>query len=317
MEQQDSTRRNKEEMDLLDIIKILWQWFVLYIWKPFVYLFRFGLNKWWLLIIFGILGFVASYLYSEYHPIYQGFIIYQNNAGISSDFITEIDQLSKSSKDNISKKLGIPMKSLDELRAIAPHYIYSVDSSLTAHIIDYDNEYLNKDKKIVINNRFCVEIQMYDKNFYDGWESGFVDYFNKNKYFSDLKKKYITSVKTNIGVLEEEIAKLDSLREIEYFENSRKDISITSVGTISMSPQTKLLHRDIMSLKSELQSNKNTLIYDQDVVSVVASMQVNQLPYNFWKMTYKKFVFFGVVIGFLLLLFWEYRKKIFNFIMMK
>ena len=317
MEQQDSTNKNKEEMDLIDVIKIVWHWFVLYICKPFVYLFRFGFNRWWQLIIFGILGFAASYMYSEFRPIYQGFVVYQTNTGISSDFITEIDQLSKSSLDNISTKLEIPEKSIVELRSIAPHYVYSVDSLLTSHIIDYYDEYLNKNKKIVINNRFCVEIRMYDKSCFDDWESGFVNYFNKNKFFSDLKKKDIANVKTRIGVLEEEIEKLDSLRQIEYFENSRKNVSITSVGTISTSPETKLLHKDILSLKSELQSNKNRWIYDTDVLSVVVPMQVNQLPYNTWLKTYKVFVFFGVFIGLVLLLLWDNRKKIYNFIVIK
>lgn len=314
--EQDFTNKNKKEMDLIDVIKILWHWFVLYICKPFVCLFRFGLNKWWQLIIFGILGFVASYMYSEFHPIYKGFVIYQTNTGISSDFITEISQLSKSSLDNISTKLGIPEKSIVELRSIAPHYIYS-DSLFTSHIIDYDDKYLNKNKKIVINNRFCVEIRMYDKSCFDDWESGFVNYFNKNKFFSDLKKKDIDNVKTRIGVLEEEIEKLDSLRQIEYFENSRKNVSITSIGTISTSPETKLLHNDILSLKSELQSNKNRLIYDTDVLSVVVPMQVNKLPYNTWLKTYKVFVFVGVFIGLVLLLLWDNRKKIYNFIVIK
>jgi hypothetical protein len=59
------------------------------------------------------------------------------------------------------------------------------------------------------------------------------------------------------------------------------------------------------------------LIYETDVLSVVVPMQVNQLPYNTWLKTYKVFVFVGVFIGLVLLLLWDNRKKIYNFIVIK
>ena len=73
------TENTQKELDLIDLIKICWGWFVSYIWKPFLTLFRFAIRKWWVVLLSALVGFGISYAISTFLPRYVGTIIYENN----------------------------------------------------------------------------------------------------------------------------------------------------------------------------------------------------------------------------------------------
>jgi hypothetical protein len=148
------------------------------------------------------------------------------------------------------------------------------------------------------------------------WGDAIVKYFNNHPYIQNANSMRIAELKNNITILQDEIVMLDSLREIEYLENSRRTILVNDKSGRDMivREQPRLLHNDVLDLHNRIMHMQNSLTYMSDPVEVISPMSLNAMPLTHWTVTYKKYIFLSIVLMYGLLLVWHFRKEIITFV---
>jgi hypothetical protein len=307
---------NKNEYDLLDLVNWGFQLFKKYIWSPFLFLVRFGLKKWYFLLLAAFIGFGLSvWVPKFYKTIYSGQMIIKTRVCQSSDYVNLLQAISRETAPVIMSRMDVPVTAMRAYRGILPHYVYPMDTLRTGYIVDKTNQKLNSDKSL-LPNVFAVEVRSIDSSTIRLWGDAIVKYFNNHPYIQNANSMRIAELKNNITILQDEIVMLDSLREIEYLENSRRTILVNDKSGRDMivREQPRLLHNDVLDLHNRIMHMQNSLTYMSDPVEVISPMSLNAMPLTHWTVTYKKYIFLSIVLMYGLLLVWHFRKEIVSFV---
>ena len=305
---------NNKEYDLLDLIKWCWSVFVQYVWRPLVFLCRFGLKKWYFLLAAALFGVLLSVLL----PLciikkYSGTMLVQAHVGQSSDYVNLLSVLNEEDRLLMSQKLNMPVSDLTSLVRILPHYVYPMDSLGVGYDINFDDED-GFSKYPVLRSVFCVEVEAYDSLFLRNISQSIINYLQNDDYVKTSNEIRLHNVHNNIAVLKNELVMLDSLRKIEYLEKSRKSIAVPNSQTgVMMQQQTRLMHDDIIGLSARLSSFENILVYNKEPLKVITPMSIGALPLNHWTKKFIKYALICVALTYVGLLVWNFRKEIIHF----
>lgn len=305
----------KNEYDLLDLITWCWKVFLRYAWNPFLFLVRFGLKKWYFLLLAAGIGFALAYFIPKcYKTTYSGQMIVKARVCQSSDYVNSLQALGTESGKVIMSKLGVPANAMRSYRGIFPHYVYPMDTLSTGYVVDQKNNCLNSGKSVV-SNLFAVEVRSTDSATIRLWGDAFVNYFKKDPYIQNANNIRLAELRNNIKVLQNELTLLDSLRTIEYLENSKHTIMLNGKqgGNMLIREQTRLMHNDLLDLHNRILYMQNSLTYLSEPVDVISPMSLNAVPLTHWTTTYKKYMVLSVFLMYGLLLVWHFRKEIISF----
>lgn len=307
---------NKSEYDLLDLVRWATQFFKAYIWTPFLFLVRFGLKKWYYLLLAVLVGFGMSiWIPKFYKTTYSGQMIIKTRVCKSSDYVNLLQAIGKESAKVIINKFDVPVVAMRTYRGMFPHYVYPLDTLNTGYVVDAKNKKLNSNNSVV-PHLFAVEVRSSDSSTIRLWGDAIVNYFKKDKYIENANNIRLAELKNNIVVLQNEINLLDSLREIEYLENSRKTYMLNerSGRDMLVREQPRLMHNEVLDLQNRIMNMQNALTYLSEPVEVISPMSLNATPLTHWTKTYKKYIAISVFLMYGWLLIWNYRKKIISFV---
>ncbi len=309
---------HKKEYDLLDLIKWGVELFNRYVFSPILFLVRFALKKWYFMLLAVLIGLGVAILLPEYfNPVYSGNMLVKVRVGQSSDYISTLQSLSKESGDVIMKNLKVPANAIVSYRGLFPSYVYPTDTLNTGYKVELKNKTSQKEGIPVVSDIFAVEVRSKDSSTIRLWGDAIVNYFKNDPYVHKENQMRLSGLRHNIEVIQNEIAKLDSLRNIEYFENSRKSIPInenSSAMSMLFRKQPQLIYKDIIELNEKMLGYQNILDYSSEPIEVISPMALNATPPTHWRLTYKKYVFVSVLLMYCLLLVFTYRKEIVAFI---
>jgi hypothetical protein len=237
--------------------------------------------------------------------------------GQSSDYINALQSLSEESPSMIMKKMNLPVEAMSSYRGMLPYYVFPTDTLNTGYVIDRERQLVKKEGTAVVSDVFGVEVRSKDSSTIRLWGDAIVNYFTNNPYVHKENQMRLSGLRHNINVIQDEIAKLDSLRNIEYFENSRKSIPVNDQPTamaMLFRKQPHLIYKDIIELNEKMLGYQNVLDYSSEPIEVISPMSLNATSLTDWRLTYKKYVFMSVLITYCLLLMCTYRKEIIAFI---
>ncbi|MCQ2361125.1 MAG: hypothetical protein MJ009_06590 [Paludibacteraceae bacterium] len=302
-----------KELDLIDIIKIVWGWFLRFVWEPAVFVFKFVLRRWWIAVLALFAGFGIAFYVSEYFPEYTGTIVYRNNVCESSEFVADVRLMTRTSPDSKVPALGISINDAVKIKAIWAHQLCYTDSDRSSFAIDLADN-LAAHGCASVPNLFAVEFIVFDKSVVDTIQSALLSYFNNSEYYSKQNKLRFESGKSSLSVLERECLKLDSVR------NSLDGRSLVSEGSVvnGMVTSTVLnpsvMSSEIIRLNNDKTFLENEMKFNSNVVDVVSPVKVNSEPSNFFLVTWKSYVMVCLVLFYALALIIVYRKNISSFI---
>lgn len=303
--------QENKEYDLLDLIKWCWGVFVQYVCKPLLFLIRFAFRQWKLLAGAAVFGVALAFIIPAcFQKKYSGSVLIGTNVCHTNDYVNAITALQLGDRNVLAQKTGVPVDSLHKLHELAAHYVYSIDSVGTG----YDVNYEDKAKYTIYpikQNIFCLEVVGTDSVFLRELSEKVINYISNEDYVKHANDMRITNIKRNIEVLKEEIVMMDSLRKIEYFEKSRKNIATSSNNSgLLVQQQTRLMHAEIMELNNRLTSAQSTLQYNKEPLQIMAPLSINAVPENHWTKTFYIYAFVMVVLAYAGSLVWCYRKEI-------
>lgn len=303
-----NSENSHEELDLIDLVKICWGWFVRFVYKPLLFLFKFGLKHIWVLVLSAILGLSTSFLLSIFNPKYVGVIVFENYVAHSSDFINDIRLLSTTTPDYKAQALNIDKEDADDIISIAPHALYYKDSMKTSYYIDMQDK--APKHSVALSNRFCVEIKAKGLDAFKDIEQGILYYFSSNDYYKRLE-----SVRKNKLIADKEVAvnavsKLDEMSKSYSFGTGAMLVGENMYPI--MDPTT--ISRERFRLNDINNNTDSAMELLDGVITPISHLQINKLPTNHFVYTYKKFVILFVMLGYLISLCVVYRKKILSFV---
>lgn len=302
------TENTERELDLIDLIKICWGWFVSYICKPLLFLARFAIKKWWVILLSAIVGFAISYCISTFSPRYTGYVIYENNVGHSSDFINAIRPLAHTSPKYMASALDISENEAVNILTIAPHALYYKDTLRTSFYVDINDD--APKESIALSNRFAIEVMTDDIMAFSHLQEGFVKYYSMNSFFSKKAESKAKTLDSNSKLARGEAEKLDELR---VKGGSSGGVVLSGRDVYSM-VDPAAISREVVRLNELSVNQANALEYDSSVITVVSPLMIDSRPVNWFLFTYKKWMVVCVVIGVVLAFIITYRKNIKNLI---
>ncbi len=306
---------NKNEYDLLDLVRWGLDFLKKYLWCPFLFLVRFALKKWYFLVLAAFIGFGMSiWIPKFYRTIYSGQMIIKSRVCQSSDYVNLLQAISRETPSVIMSRMDVPVTAMRTYRGILPHYVYPMDTLKTGYMVDKSNQKINSDNS-VLSNIFAVEVRSTDSSTIRLWGEAIEKYFKNHPYVQNANSMRIDELKKNMAILQNEIVMLDSLREIEYLENSRRSILINdkSGRNMLLREQTRLMHNDVLDLHNRVMGIQNALTYLSEPIEVISPMSLNVVPLTHWSKTYKKYMVLSVALMYGLLLAWHFRKEIIQF----
>lgn len=316
---------DNNEMDLVDLLKYCWSFFVRFIVNPFLFLFKFGLKNWWKLAISGCVGVMLSIAFSkiDYFSVYKASLTLQNNVAKSSDFVNAVNELSTSDAITLSSALGLKPSQLINIRGIKGHYFLPFDSLSSADYVDKEDKYLvlSNEQGLLdvspIGHKFSIELQLTDVSLLPQIEKSLLHYFDNMSYFKQENDRRLNNLKLDMNASSIELTAVDSLKNIEYFENSRRQLLSPTEGGAVMTRAIPMLHNDVLYLRKQVRIKESELNYLPNVLTVVSDFKSENLPKNHWTVTLVNFVLVTVLFTYFILLILFYRKKIESFAVSK
>jgi hypothetical protein len=317
-------KNEPKEVDLLELFRIIGigiKNFLLWILKSFLILIVLGIKKIHFIllavIIGGLFGFI---LYHTNQRYYTSNLIAQPNGATASDMVEYINDLTifceNSNHSALANALNLPEVESKKIKKIKAFRYIDVNKDKRGDIIDYDFSFNPKDTSQKIDEkRVYIEVEVFDNTVFNSVEEGLFDYVSKNRFFSDLneiRKKELTEL---IRQTEQEILKLDSLQNVNYF----KDNSILSTnndkGLLFLSEKDKqMFYKDKLILVKQKQQYIKELELSTLPLTVIkdfAQIVTEETPKSNYIL---KFGFFFGLFGFVLMVVISNKKQIATFI---
>ncbi len=309
MENENASR----DLDLIDIIKILWSWFIKFIWNPFLFVLKFVLNRWWVVVLAFIVGVTVAILMNVFFPVYTGVMIFRNNVASSSDFVSDVRLMTKTSPESKVEMFNISIEDASAIKAIWAHQLCYLDSMHTSYVVDKLDDMAVKGYPSIAN-MFAVEVAVKDKCAFDTIQNALLNYFNTSDYYVQQNKMRYESSASMIEVLEKEKLRLDSIGGSLEGRRLTTESSIVNGVVTSQVINPSVISNELIRMNNESLNMSFGIKFYPNVVDVVTPLKTQANSDNFFLITWKKYVALCVILFYAIALLIVYRNKIFAFI---
>ncbi len=320
-----NNQNESKEIDLLELFRLIGKSIknaFLGLIKAIILLFVFGIkNAHWLLISL-IIGMLAGYMFfSTTSRYYSSDMIVSPNGIEATDIIQYINDLGNFAKKNNVEAIAKAMNQEDsiatKLKMIKAYPYLDVNKDGNGDFLDLNDTYNPMDTNIVIaNDRVYIQVEVYDNKSFKSIKQGLFNYFSKNEYFERLYHFYIDNLKELILFNKNEIAKLDSLQNVDYFQNNSREFSrSTNSQLMFLSEKEKqMYYKDKADLVRKNQDLKKELQLAYAPLTVIKGFAELTTEENTKSGYLIKFGFWFGLVGFILLLILKQRNQIKKFI---
>lgn len=322
----DTKNKTNDEIDLLELFSVMWRG-ILNFFKAIIdtilFLFVFGIRRLHWLVIIILIGAATGYIrYKSTARIYSSEMIAQPNGFTSIDMAQYINDIHEMCQKNnvaaIANAFNISSEDAGQIANIEAFYYIDVNKDGIGDYVDYKNKFDPIDTtKAIIRNRILIRAEVLGNNKFNEVKEGLIYYINHNPYLltvNDIRKR---ELKTLIMQTEEEIDKLDSLQNYEYYkkeeENSNRDGQIVVMNEKA----TQLYYRDKVSLLNARLGYEKALELATDPITIIKDFAALKVEDNPISKYFIKFGFFFGIFGYFILLIIAFRKQIIRYLSSK
>ncbi|MDR1729154.1 MAG: hypothetical protein LBR52_00625 [Prevotellaceae bacterium] len=147
-------------------------------------------------------------------------------------------------------------------------------------------------------------------------EKALIDYFKRNDHFNSLNAVRIASLKERERILEKDIAAIDSLQKIEYFQKTNESVIKVDQKMI-LKTEKQMFYADKLKLLEEKEAVSKELATQPEVVTVVSEFLPSLKPYVSMRHVIVKYVLAAFLLFLFLALLWDNRKSIISYLRKK
>ena len=316
-----SDKNEVKEIDLLELFQSIGKGIKsisIWILKSIVFLIAFGLKKAHWVAIFVVVGLLLGLGYHSVSKSYYSSGMVVSTNGITSldliDHINDLTTICKSGNSNaLSISLGISDSSAKKIKKIEAYPYIDVNKDGIGDIIDFEGSYkANDTNQIIIKDRCYLHVELFENQPKEYLQKGLLNYINRNEYLVQLNQIRKNELWEQITETEKEIAKLDSLQNIEYFsENASSPVPVGTGGYIVYTEKDKkMYYNDKLSLIKNKQDLEKQFELNQGPITIVKNMSELAVEENPRFVVMVKFGFWTGLFCYFLLLILVYRKNI-------
>jgi len=318
-----TTEKRNDEIDIIELfqkmgdgIKNLFIKLISLINSFFILLIRKSL---WL-ITFIILGFIVSYiLFSITKRYYTSEMTARSNSMNNTIVVNSINLLNDLFiSDNYSALgdyLQISVEQAKSIKTIKAFYGIDLNNDKLTDFIDYNNTYNPNDtNQIRLGDVFYLQISVFDESVFPILMNSIKSYISNNPFIIENNNVRISQAENQILVLKAEIAKLDSLQNIQYFEIPKSQKASNNQMIVLNEKELKLYHEDKIRLNTLMLFYEKDLILNPDPITIIQDFSQLSKTENPLTKFIKIWIPIFCILGLLCSLIWQYRNTIWKLI---
>ena len=209
-------------------------------------------------------------------------------------------------------------------------------SSLNRYLLDGDSGSLSSILQIspaeggkvqAIGNRFVTEPQdstsriviaviLKDPNAFPAIEKALIDYFNNNDYLKSLNLVRVASLKEREKLLEKDIAEIDSLQKIEFFQKTN-EMEVKLDQKLVLKTNKPMFYSDKLILLKQKEAVTKELTAKSEIVNLINEFPPSKKPFITMRDVIKKNIAIAFLLSFFFSLCWDNRKSIIDYLRKK
>lgn len=312
----------EDEIDLLDLFRRLGKTIsrsFKAIGRAFLISIVFLIRNWLPLGIAIFVGIGLSYILKKTSkPLYSSEISIRSNIAANSDVISSINKLhtfcNESNKVALASALFVNSAKVEDISDIQAYWVIDKGKDGIPDYVDYSDRYNVYDTiNVRMKDRFVVRVRTILPQDLSGIRDGIFKYVNNIPLFQEQNKIRLSQIREMINRLGYDIAQLDSLQHIKYFEEA-KNLQKPNGGQLVFlqEQKTQLVYPDIYTLFQRKQFMISDSTLHHEVITLLSDFTPPLKPENGLIYYGRKLIplFFGLTLIILIILY--NRKKLFE-----
>ncbi|MGE0088135.1 MAG: hypothetical protein AB7S50_01510 [Bacteroidales bacterium] len=312
-------QHRNDEIDLIELfqkmgngIKNLFNKLISLINSFFIFLIRKSI---WL-IAFIILGVIVSYLlFTMTKRYYTSEMTAKSNSMNNTVIVNSINLLNdlfiSGNYSALSEYLQLTKSQAKSIKSINAFYGIDLNKDEISDFVDYKNTFLPKDtNQVRLDDVFYLQISVYDESVFPVLKNSIKNYISNNPYVLENNNIRIQQAHNQIEMLKKEIAKLDSLQNVQYFEIPKTQKANNNQMIVLNEKDMKLYHVEKLRLNTQILDLEKDLSINPDPITVIQDFTQLSKTENPITIYIKIWVPIFFLLGIICSLIWQYRKRI-------
>ncbi len=162
---------------------------------------------------------------------------------------------------------------------------------------------------VIMNTSIGITFFMSNPDVFPVVKKAMIDYFKKNEHFSSLNAVRIASLKERERILEKDIAEIDSLQKIEYFQKTNES-AVKLDQNLILKTEKQMFYTDKLELMKEKEAVSKELAIQSEVVTVISEFLPSLKPAVTMRDVIVKYVFIAFLLFLFFVLLWDNRNPI-------
>ena len=300
--------KEKQELDLFVLFQKIWD-FLYKIFKKGIGLCGYLLQicykyKYLFLLVIAAVAAYSYYATQGPRKVYSGQFLSRLNDGDSDIYRGILQSLNKYLDDEdlkgLADALQIPVEKAGKIAYFGFNFaLEPVDTTKTT--------------TLPARKRAFISIGTVDINAFPELKEILINHFKKNEYLISFNNTRIISLKEKERILEKEIATLDSLQKVVYFQNAVNHEIKLEQGLRIITDKQMFYHDKLMLLK-EKEEITNELAQNPEIMTIISESSPTKKAVNTFIGEFKKFGPLAFLLSFIIFLFWEHRRTVLGYL---
>lgn len=219
----------------------------------------------------------------------------------------------------LSEALNITAKNATLIQDIEAFHFIDVNGDWIGDHVDYKRNFNPRDSTTkIVQDRILIKAEVLENNMFRDVRNGLINYINNNEYLMTVNRLRRDELEDQIALSEEEIEKLDSLQNFEYYQ----DLTAAGFGRqgqilfLNENP-TQLYYQDKELLLRRRLTYQKALELATEPLTIIKDFSALQVEENPVAVYLIKYGLLLGVIGYFYLLYYANRKGIIRYLSTK
>jgi len=319
---EDTTNKNvrNDEIDLLDLFnrmgRTIRKWMNA-LGRAVLITIVFMIKKWIPLTISIIIGILIAFLIGKtVAETFSSDLILRNNIVTNAEMIEYVDRLhnyyQQGQYTELSTLMKLPQDITSEIADIEAFWIISNRRERIPLYVDYNKKYTVADTaNIRMQDRMAIRLISKSRIDLIKAQNGILDFINSDPLMQQRNRVRLRQNREMLDRLYTDIAELDSLQKLKYFEETRNNNSEKAAQMIFLQQQnTQLVYSDIHTLYTRKQSLEADRDLYYDIVTVLSDFSLPEVRKDSGVLFGKNIVVIVFLVTMVVLVLLANRKKL-------
>ncbi len=191
-----------------------------------------------------------------------------------------------------------------------------IPSAAKGKVCTIYNQIIEDQDTTTLNTTTVITVVMNNPDAFPAIKDALIAYFKNNEHLKSLNSIRITSLKERERIFEKDIAAIDSLQKIEYFQKT-KEAGVKMDQKLVFNTEKQMFYGDKLNLLKEKEAVAKELAAKSEIVTLINEFPSSKKPFIAMRHVILKNVLIAFSLFLFLLLLWDNRKPIISYLQKK